>query len=186
MRTRMSPALASWVLVLAGSASLCGDDDSGDTTATGSQQGVSPSESVSVSDIIGGAAETPTPAPTADPQPQAGNAAYPLTDAEAISYVDAGVAVAGLLSDGSEVRIVKMTTTVYEEQQVLKEVCGYEYDSYTGEDEYECHDEYVTEKQPTQATVFQIGSSFTSLEKNSALAAVNTAVGFGVAGWRTD
>jgi len=137
---------------------------------------------------------TITPAP-GDPVPQhpqpppggggGGNQQYPLSAAEAQSYLGAGVAVAGLLPDGDEVRAYKTTTTVYEDQQVPKEVCEPEYNNSTGEYETECRTEYVTEQVATQKAIFQIASSFTMLDFDNALAAITKASSFGVTGWKT-
>lgn len=84
------------------------------------------------------------------------SAEYPLTQAEAIRLVEGGLPVAGLKPDGLEVLILESTETEYEEQPVEKEVCGYEYDYSTGENEYDCHWETVYEERPVEKRVYVV------------------------------
>lgn len=125
--------------------------------------------------------QTPTGQP---PLPTSGGSQYNLTTAQATGILQAGYTVIGPLPSGEELRAYKTTTTVYEDQQVTTSKCDYEYDPYTEENEYECHDEIVYEKRPVQKTVFVVATSAFTVEFDEAYEATTRATSLGVTEWR--
>lgn len=61
-------------------------------------------------------------------------APYPLSQQEAWNLVAGGTPVAGPAKGGGEVAIMRKEET----EQVSDEECNYEYDPYTGEEEFGC------------------------------------------------
>lgn len=129
-------------------------------------------------------APPPTPAPAPTPAPTPDTSAYPHNQGEALGLIEAGVPMAGLLSNGLEVLIMKSTETVYEEQPVQESVCDYRYDSYLGEETYECRNETVYKDRPVTKTIYVMRGGLGPGTYSLATQPFTLAVGAGAVHWR--
>lgn len=109
---------------------------------------------------------------------------YPLTTEEAHALLEMGVAVAGHIPDGGVALAMKSTETVYENTQVPRETCAYEYDGYKNEEVWKCRDEYVTESAPVEKTVYKVAQDVVPKTCSTAIEAINYIRGYGVTAWR--
>ena len=128
---------------------------------------------------------TTPPVTGTTPTTEATPAPYTLTQQEAMQLAGAGISVAGLRSNGLELLILMSSETVYEQQLVDEEVCGYEYDHVEERDVYECHVESVYEDQPVTKKIWILsGPEIGRLTFPSALAAFARAAALGAVEWR--
>jgi hypothetical protein len=88
------------------------------------------------------------------------------------------------LSGGREGLALQTTETTYESKQVLKNVCGYEYDYYAKKDVYKCHDKYVYENVPVTKTVYKVSVGVPRKTFPTALAAISNITAAGATKWR--
>ena len=159
-------------LAAASAAVLAGCD--GDPSDTSESVYIPPSEE---------AAPPPEPEPEPEPEPPSGE--YPLTQAEALSRVQAGVPVFGLLPNGFEILVIESSETVYEQQPVEKEVCDYEYDPVYEEDVPDCRYETVYEDKPVEKTVYVVrGGGYSPVSYDTGLEAITQATLYGAERWR--
>ena len=123
------------------------------------------------------------PAPTQAPADPA-DANYPLTQAQALGLLQAGIAVAGLLPNGLEGLAMRSTETSSEQKQVRREKCGQEYDSFEDDYVYKCRDEYVYEDVPVTKTVFLVRTGVTPRSFTNAFGAISNIAAYGATRWR--
>ncbi|MFD3719717.1 hypothetical protein [Streptomyces sp. NPDC058674] len=116
---------------------------------------------------------------------------YPLTQQQALDLLSAGTAVAGRVGNqGSEGVARKTTERVYENQQVRRTECPYEYDASKGEEVQKCHDDYVTEKVPVDRPAYTVslltpGRWVSELTFPTAEQAIAQIAEYGATAWRT-
>jgi hypothetical protein len=132
-------------------------------------------------------APVPTPAPA--PQPEAEPAtpdmsAYPYTQDEALSLIEAGYPMAGLLSNGLEVLNMRSEETVEEELPEQELVCDYRYDDDLREETNECLNETVYKDRPVTKTVYLMRGAIGSAKFSLASDPFWRAVAAGAVHWR--
>ncbi|MGW1892208.1 hypothetical protein ACWCP6_18395 [Streptomyces sp. NPDC002004] len=110
---------------------------------------------------------------------------YPLTQQQALALLSAGVAVAGQLRNGFEGLAMKTTETAYEDKQVRRRKCDYEYDYYENADVLKCRDKYVTERVPVEKTIYK-ATMVRGVPRTFSIAsgAIGYISSYGVTGWR--
>jgi len=111
-------------------------------------------------------------------------AAYPLNQAQALGLLSAGYPVAGLTASGLEGLATRTTETAYENKQVLKQKCEYEYDYYEEKNVYKCHDEYVTESVPVEKTVYEVSNGVPRQSFSMPIQAIAAITAYGAEHWR--
>jgi hypothetical protein len=82
--------------------------------------------------------------------------------------VEAGVSVAGMTRNGTEVFIRKNVSTTMESKPVTKQVCEPEYDYDEKRYTTKCHFKTVYERQPVTTTTYVVSGALSSSQRNVA------------------
>ena len=109
---------------------------------------------------------------------------YPLTQAQAYAYVEAGIAVAGHVAGGYEVLVLQTTETTYEDQPVQEQVCEPEYDAYQEKYVTKCRYKTRYERRPVTKKVYIVSGFGGRRQYRNTAGAMSDAITRGASAFR--